>query len=177
MRGGGISTAVQASDKADSTTNRRYVGKLDSIQKINEVIIVGTPVIPKYREVIPAQVLKEVDLQRLNSLSVADAIRYFAGVQLKDYGGVGGLKTVNIRSMGTNHMAVFYDGIQLGNAQNGQVDLGRFSLDDVEEYRSITDRRVTFSSRPRISGPREPSTSLRGAPASRRASGPISRPR
>ena len=85
MRGGGISTAVQASDKADSTTNRRYVGKLDSIQKINEVIIVGTPVIPKYREVIPAQVLKEVDLQRLNSLSVADAIRYFAGVQLKDY--------------------------------------------------------------------------------------------
>ena len=131
--GGGISTAVQASDKADSTTNRRYVGKLDSIQKINEVIIVGTPVIPKYREVIPAQVLKEVDLQRLNSLSVADAIRYFAGVQLKDYGGVGGLKTVNIRSMGTNHMAVFYDGIQLGNAQNGQVDLGRFSLDDVEE--------------------------------------------
>lgn len=64
---------------------------------------------------------------------MADAIRYFAGVQLKDYGGVGGLKTVNIRSMGTNHMAVFYDGIQLGNAQNGQVDLGRFSLDDVEE--------------------------------------------
>ena len=54
-------------------------------------------------------------------------------MQLKDYGGVGGLKTVNIRSMGTNHMAVFYDGIQLGNAQNGQVDLGRFSLDDVEE--------------------------------------------
>lgn len=43
IAGGGISTAVQASDKADSTTNRRYVGKLDSIQKINEVIIVGTP--------------------------------------------------------------------------------------------------------------------------------------
>ena len=145
MRGGGISTAVQASDKADSTTNRRYVGKLDSIQKINEVIIVGTPVIPKYREVIPAQVLKEVDLQRLNSLSVADAIRYFAGVQLKDYGGVGGLKTVNIRSMGTNHMAVFYDGIQLGNAQNGQVDLGRFSLDDVEEISLYSDIVITVT--------------------------------
>lgn len=46
IAGGGISTAVQASDKADSTTNRRYVGKLDSIQKINEVIIVGTPSFP-----------------------------------------------------------------------------------------------------------------------------------
>lgn len=73
------------------------------------------------------------DLEKLNSLSVADAIRFFSGVQLKDYGGVGGLKTVNIRSMGTNHMGVFYDGIQLGNAQNGQIDLGKFSLDNVEE--------------------------------------------
>ena len=56
----------------------------------------------------------------------------FAGVQLKDYGGVGGIKTVNIRSMGTNHVGVFYDGIQLSNAQNGQVDLGMFSLDNMQ---------------------------------------------
>jgi len=106
---------------------------LDSVQVIKEAVIIGAPAEYRYREVIPAQTLKEEELQRLNSFSVADAIRYFSGVQLKDYGGVGGLKTVNIRSMGTNHMAVFYDGIQLGNAQNGQVDLGRFSLDDVEE--------------------------------------------
>ena len=117
----------------DSTGISASKSLLDSVQTIKEVVIMGSPIIPKYREVIPAQVLKDVDLERLNSHSVADAIRFFAGVQLKDYGGVGGLKTVNIRSMGTNHMAVFYDGIQLGNAQNGQVDLGRFSLDDVEE--------------------------------------------
>ena len=72
-------------------------------------------------------------LQRLNSFSVADALRYFSGVQLKDYGGVGGLKTVNVRSLGSNHTTVFYDGVQMGNAQNGQVDLGRFSLDNLEE--------------------------------------------
>ncbi|MFT3902358.1 MAG: TonB-dependent receptor plug domain-containing protein [Niabella sp.] len=83
-------------------------------------------------EVIPSQRLAGEELKRLNSFSVADAIRYFAGVQVKDYGGIGGLKTVNIRSMGTNHMGVFYDGIQLGNAQNGQVDLGKFSMDNIE---------------------------------------------
>ncbi|MCF0186847.1 MAG: TonB-dependent receptor plug domain-containing protein, partial [Bacteroidaceae bacterium] len=83
--------------------------------------------------VIPAQVLDGKRLEGLNSHSVADAIRYFAGVQIKDYGGVGGIKTVDIRSMGSNHMGVFYDGIQLGNAQNGQIDLGKFSLDNIEE--------------------------------------------
>jgi outer membrane receptor protein involved in Fe transport len=43
------------------------------------------------------------------------------------------VKTLDMRSMGTNHMGVFYDGIQLGNAQNGQIDLGKFSLDNIEE--------------------------------------------
>ncbi|SIS97286.1 Outer membrane cobalamin receptor protein [Chryseobacterium ureilyticum] len=86
-----------------------------------------------FREIIPAQVLQGEELERLNSHSVADALRYFSGVQIKDYGGMGGLKTVNIRSMGSQHVGVFYDGIQLGNAQNGVVDLGRYSLDDIEE--------------------------------------------
>lgn len=86
-----------------------------------------------FREIIPAQVLQGEELERLNSHSVADALRYFSGVQIKDYGGMGGLKTVNIRSMGSQHVGVFYDGIQLGNAQNGVVDLGRYSLDDLEE--------------------------------------------
>lgn len=83
-------------------------------------------------DVIPAQSLSGTALQRLNSQSVADAMRYFAGVQVKDYGGVGGVKTINVRSMGTNHTGVVYDGVQLGNAQNGQIDLGQFSLDNIE---------------------------------------------
>ena len=72
-------------------------------------------------------------LEKLNTHSVADALRYFSGIQLKDYGGVGGIKTVNIRSMGTHHLGISYDGVALGNAQNGQIDLGQFSLDNVEE--------------------------------------------
>lgn len=131
LLGCGLVTFAQTS--GDTTSVHRKDVPLDSVQVIKVAVIVGVPAEYKYREVIPAQTLKEEDLQRLNSFSVADAIRYFSGIQLKDYGGVGGLKTVNIRSMGTNHTAVFYDGIQLGNAQNGQVDLGRFSLDDVEE--------------------------------------------
>lgn len=83
------------------------------------------------KEIIPVQTLSGAALQQLSVHSVADAIRYFSGVQVKDYGGVGGLKTVNIRSLGTQHTGVFYDGIELGNAQNGTVDLGRFSLDNM----------------------------------------------
>ena len=87
----------------------------------------------KEKDIIIPQTLAGVQLKKMNALSVADAIRYFSGVQIKDYGGVGGIKTVNIRSMGTNHMGVYYNGVQLGNAQNGQIDLGKYSLENIEE--------------------------------------------
>ena len=85
------------------------------------------------KDIIIPQTLKGEELERLCALTVADAVRYFSGVQLKDYGGVGGIKTINVRSMGSQHAAVYYNGVQLGNAQNGQVDLGRFSLDNMEQ--------------------------------------------
>ncbi len=101
---------------------------VDSVQ-LQEIVITASP----YQELIPAQRLKGEELEQLSALSVSDAIRYFSGVQVKDYGGIGGLKTVDVRSLGTNHIGVFYDGIQLSSPQNGQVDLGRFSLDNMEE--------------------------------------------
>lgn len=100
----------------------------ERVDTLQEVVV--TTVRPP--EVIPVQRMEGAELERLNSNSVADALRYFSGVQVKDYGGVGGIKTVNVRSMGTNHTGVVYDGVELGNAQNGQIDLGQFSLDNIE---------------------------------------------
>ncbi len=102
----------------------------DTIHHLDEVVVTSKLT---FREVMPSQTLSGKELERLNTHSVADALRYFSGLQLKDYGGVGGIKTVNIRSMGTNHLGIYYDGVELGNAQNGQIDLGQFSLDNVDE--------------------------------------------
>lgn len=101
----------------------------DSVQQLESVYVTAHKTESK---IIPAQRLSGEQLQRLSAHSVADAIRYFSGVQIKDYGGVGGLKSVNIRSLGSQHVGVFYDGVEVGNAQNGIVDLGRFSLENME---------------------------------------------
>ena len=113
-----------------SFAQKERTSAFDSIQHVDEVVVLSNLT---FREVIPSHTLKGEQLERLNSHSIADALRYFAGVQLKDYGGVGGIKTINVRSMGSNHLGIYYDGIQLGNAQNGQIDLGQFSMDNVEE--------------------------------------------
>ena len=99
---------------------------LDSIQQLKAVEVYGK------RPIATSQTLRGEDLQALSTTSVADALKYFAGVQIKDYGGLGGLKTINVRSMGAQHVGIYLDGIRITNAQNGTVDLGKFSLSTME---------------------------------------------
>ncbi len=125
------STSTTEAERDSAAIEARAMRWSDSIQSLHELIVTTRrPWEPT--EIIPVQTLAGEELRRLSSNSVADALRYFSGVQVKDYGGVGGIKTVNIRSMGTNHTGVVYDGVALGNAQNGQIDLGQFSLDNME---------------------------------------------
>ena len=99
---------------------------IDSTQNIKEVVI-------KVRqEAMPRQVISRKQITSMPSNSVADALKYFAGVQIKDYGGLGGQKTVNVRSLGSQHVGVYLDGVRITNVQNGTVDLGKFSLSTLE---------------------------------------------
>ena len=83
----------------------------------------------------PVQRLDEEELRRSGTAYLNEAIRNLAGVSVKDYGGLGGLKTVSIRNLGGAHTAVIYDGINISDAQNGQVDISRFFTEDLEEVR------------------------------------------
>ncbi len=108
---------------------------LRSLFNLDEVEVVAnhqSSIINNPLGVLSSQTLSGIALEALQAQSVADAIRYFSGVQVKDYGGVGGLKTIDVRAMGSQHVGVFYDGIEIGNAQNGTVDLGKFSMDNME---------------------------------------------
>lgn len=78
------------------------------------------------------QTISSERIASVASGSVPDVLRYVSGIQIKDYGGLGGLKTVNVRSLGSQHTGIFLDGIRLNNIQNGQVDLGRYSAEDLE---------------------------------------------
>lgn len=89
-------------------------------------------VVGRRRELATVQSITGAELRGLASTSIADALKYMAGVQIKDYGGLGGLKTVNVRSLGAQHVGVYVDGVRVTNAQNGTVDLGKFALSTME---------------------------------------------
>ena len=84
------------------------------------------------REAAPLQVIDRAGIERLGVQELSEAVKRFSGVTVQDYGGIGGLKTVSVRSLGAKHTAVSYDGVTVTDAQSGQVDISRFSLDNVE---------------------------------------------
>ena len=98
---------------------------------IAEVTVSGYHVPANISAATPMQVLSSEQLLRLGATDVGDALKHFAGVQVKDFGGVGGMKTVSIRSLGAQHTGVSYDGVSVGDCQSGQVDLSRFALSNL----------------------------------------------
>ena len=103
-----------------------------TIHSLNEVVVTTSTSTKETRATAPLQILSGEALEGLNAIQVADAVKHFSGVMVKDYGGIGGLKTVSVRSLGASHTAVSYDGIAVSDAQNGQIDISRFSLDNID---------------------------------------------
>lgn len=104
----------------------------DSAKVLNKVTVSGLKKKSTFTAVTPLQTLNSEALQQINAPSVGDAARYFSGVQVKDYGGVGGLKTVSVRSLGAAHTGILYDGIPASDVQSGQIDLSRYSTTFVQ---------------------------------------------
>ena len=119
-----LSTSLFAQQQRVDTARTYYIPEItvSDIHQTREV-----------RSTAPLQIFSKDALKNLNALQVSDAVKHFAGVTVKDYGGIGGLKTISIRSLGAQHTAVGYDGITLTDCQTGQIDLGRFSLDNVDQ--------------------------------------------
>jgi len=97
----------------------------------------------RYGNYVPRQSLSGKQLQSISTSTVADALKYFSGVQIKDYGGLGGQKTINVRSLGTQHTGVYIDGIRITNCQNGTVDLGKYSLANMESVEMYNANKVS----------------------------------
>ncbi|MFT4023459.1 MAG: TonB-dependent receptor [Flavihumibacter sp.] len=86
----------------------------------------------RYNSNLPQQLLSKNLLNRVHPQSVGDAAKMFAGVLVRDYGGIGGLKTISVRNLGASHTGVLLDGVPVADMQSGQVDLGRLSMRFVE---------------------------------------------
>jgi vitamin B12 transporter len=104
----------------------------DSGRILQKVIVTAEKKQNPYTSIVPIQILNHEALQQINAENIAEAAKYFSGVLIKDYGGIGGLKTISVRSLGGLNTGLAYDGITIADEQTGQVDLSKFSTTFVQ---------------------------------------------
>lgn len=66
-----------------------------------------------------------------NAVSITDVLERIPGFYVSDNGGSAGLKTVNLRGLGSPHTAIYIDGVRVGNVQSGQGDLGMLDVENM----------------------------------------------
>jgi vitamin B12 transporter len=100
--------------------------------EIEEVILIGKKVDSTriYR-------LDEKRIATKNAADVGELARYLPGVQVTAYGGIGGLKTANFRSLGAGQTSVVYDHQAQSTTQSGATDLGLIPADFITEVAVI----------------------------------------
>ncbi|MDO5447580.1 MAG: TonB-dependent receptor [Prevotellaceae bacterium] len=98
---------------------------------ISELNVIGKQE-KKLKSSSPVYSMSDEDMLRLGVTDITDALHRLPGITLRDYGGAGGIKTVSVRGFGSQHTGVSYDGMMLNEGQNGEIDLHRYTLDNLK---------------------------------------------
>ncbi|MDE6231666.1 MAG: TonB-dependent receptor [Muribaculaceae bacterium] len=108
------------------------VDRNDSIATdLHEVEVKAKRKVDKMSSASPAPTIDANKVMSAGITDISDAMRRLPGVNLNDYGGSGGLKTIAVRGLGVQHTGVVYDGFPLSDIRNGAIDLSRYSLENV----------------------------------------------
>lgn len=74
-------------------------------------------------------VVSQSDTIRITTQTdITGALSRIPAFVIGDMGGPAGLKTVNLRGLGSTHTAIYVDGVRVNNVQSGQTDLGMLDI-------------------------------------------------
>lgn len=88
--------------------------------------------------------LRRPEILELQCEDAGQILQKFAGVAIRSYGGLGGLKTISVRSLGSQHSSIVVDGFSLLNTQTGQINLGQIQTENLESVQLVNGANKSF---------------------------------
>ncbi len=103
------------------------------VYKFNDVVVTGTRnPISNIKLSSTVQTADSVLIAQSNGISVGDVLRSISGATLRSYGGNAALQSISIRGMGSDYSLILVNGQRFTTFQTNTVDLGIFSLMDID---------------------------------------------
>ena len=96
--------------------------------------------------------LNREEIKLLNTVQSSELMKFLPSVFVRDYGGLGGLKTISLRGATAAQTTVYLDGIRLNTSQNGLFDFSTLPSSFVETLQVHNGIDPSFSSTSAIGG-------------------------
>ncbi|MDE6296591.1 MAG: TonB-dependent receptor, partial [Muribaculaceae bacterium] len=115
----------------EKSTGINLVSFTDTIKSLPGVEVLSSSEKTGITSTSPIHTIDSKLISESGITDIADALKRMPGVNLRDYGGAGGLKTVSVRGLGAQHTGITYDGVPLSDLRTGEVDLSKYSLNNL----------------------------------------------
>ncbi len=114
-------------------------------QQLDTLLITSKSKLP------PLFTVSAKEIANYQATDLGEVLQKIPGISIKNYGGMGGMKTVSVRGLGSAHQQIVIDGFVTPNTQTGQIDLGTIYASNIESVELISggfsDRLLPVSAR------------------------------
>ncbi len=112
---------------------------LAASKAIQEIEVIGSRILTSSAmNFSPVSVIGNDKISSLAPIQISDILSISPGVAVKDYGGLGGIKTVAVRGLGSSRTLILLDGMPISSTQNSSYNLGDLPvpvIDNIEIMR------------------------------------------
>lgn len=113
-------------------SHQYIIGQIDtSSVHLEEVEIASDSIQKKNYPTILYHEFSEKEIENSVHSDLGSIVNSMSSVTLKDYGGVGGVKTISVRGFSALHNGVLIHNLPISNSQTGSIDLGQIRSDNI----------------------------------------------
>ena len=111
---------------------------LKDIKILPKVEIIGERTLSNSAlEFIPHTIINKNDINSLAPVQISDVLTLSPGVNIRDYGGLSGMKTISIRGTGSSRTLIMLDGIPISSTQNSSFDLSNIAVPIIRDIEIV----------------------------------------
>jgi len=111
----------------------------EQLFNLDEIVVIASKFPEKLLDsVASVEVITEEEIEMAQANNLADILSSVSGLEISDYGNVGGIKAISIRGSSPEQVLVMVDGRPANDPQTGKIDLGLIPasiIEKVEIYR------------------------------------------
>jgi len=111
----------------------------EQLFNLDEIVVIASKFPEKLLDsVASVEVITEEEIEMAQANNLADILSSVSGLEISDYGNVGGIKAISIRGSSPEQVLVMIDGRPVNDPQTGKINLGLIPasiIEKVEIYR------------------------------------------